>query len=432
MATHGPLQLEVSRRGLLVGGLGFSALGLLAVTGCAPANGGGGAGPTGSTTETEMTSFVFEQAPGDTLREILATFTKAEDVEVTTASYPYLQYLNQIVLKARAGNMAGVAHIDEEWMSTLASLGALKDLSKVVDVSLYAPAVESAGTFQGVRYAMPWTQSALGIVSNSGMLEQAGVSSIRSVDEFTDALRKIKQMDSSIVPYAPATNVEQLKDIIPWMWTFGSEIVADGEVTLGDDGSIEAVEYWKMLLDDGLIQAGLVRDDTRTLFAQQRAAFYEDAPQSIGIIPGQSNDPDIASKMVPQSRPTVNGSGDPQGLVWSQPLVAFDDSPATLDLLTYLSTNSDGLQSMFETTGQPPTTNETLQSAWFTSNEYNNLWNERIAATAKRNPFWEFPSASAAQTVLNEQVELALRGASSVSDALADAKDQLTALLADG
>lgn len=417
---------QLSRRGFLTGGLSAAALGALVLAGCAPSGAGSGA----SATSTSLTSFMFGQGSAPALRETLSAFTQASDLQVEENTYPYLQYLNQLVLKARSGNVAGVAHIDEEWMSTLASAGLLRDLSGLVDEGLYPSQVTAGGKYDGTRYAMPWTQSAIGLVGNSELLDAASVdvASLGTVDGFSAALRSIKALDSTIVPYAPCTSVEQLKDMIAWMWAFGSPIIAEGSVTLGDEGSLAAIDYWKMLLDEELIQAGLVRDDTRTLFAQKRAAIYDDAPQAYGVIPPQSADPDIAAKMVPIARPAA-AQGTGTNLVWSQSLVAFDDGEATDRLLTYLSTDLDGLQRMFEASGQVPTTLEAQSSAWFTENTFNTAWNDRIASVSAVNPLWAFPSATAAQQLYNEQVEAALKGTVTAAAAMQSAKEGLEDLL---
>jgi multiple sugar transport system substrate-binding protein len=157
--------------------------------------------------------------------------------------------------------------------------------------------------------------------------------------------------------------------------------------------------------------------------------MYDDAPQAISVIPGQSTDKSIGSKMTPMARPTVKKGGKPRGLVWSQPLVAFDDDPSTQKFMTYLSTNMKALKPMFLKGGQPPTTNEALKADWFVGDKFNNEFSKDIAATATKNPFWSFPTASSAQNAFDEQVEAALKGSVSPKAAMSAAKDALEALL---
>lgn len=415
----------LSRRAFLGAGAGTAALGFLAMTACAS---------TSSKSATNgplmVTSWVFGQDSGTTLKAVVADFGASRSIKTEENTYPYLQYLNQLVLKAKSKSLTGVAHIDEEWLSTLALTGALKEVSGIFDQSLYPESVNNAGTYKGKRYAMPWTQSAIGMIANTEILAQAGVSNpIRTTDDFTAALRALKKADSNLIPYAPCTKVEQLKDIIPWMWTFGSPVVDGETVTLGDEGSIQTLEYWKRLLDEGLIQAGVVRDSARTLFAQGKAAIYDDAPQAVGIIPGQSKDPNMASKMKPIARPTKSSGDKPRALVWSQPLVCFSDEESTTKFMQFMSTDAKATQKLFEAAGQPPTTKADLASDWFKNNTFHSEFDKQIASTATRNPFWNFPSASSAQTRFNEHVEAALSGNTTAKAAMDAAKTDLESML---
>lgn len=421
----------LTRRSFMKATGALAALGVAGLAGCSPDQPKGPSGGGSNTKNITFTSWSFNNtAVADPLRQILSSFSKENSIAIEENTYPYLQYLDQIVLKAKSRNIIGVAHIDEEWMSTLVALGVLSEVRNF-DQGLYAPHVLNSGTQGGVRYAMPWTQSAIGMIVNTELLQEAGVTERpTSTEGFADLLRALKRLDGSLVPYAPATDVKQVKDMIPWMWSFGATILVDGQVTLGDQGSIDALNYWKSLLDEGLIQAGVVRDDARTLFAQKRAGLYDDAPQAISIIPGQSPDKKIADKMSPFQRPVQNPAVKPASLVWSQPLVAFGDDDAYWSLAQYMSTDEASLKNMFEAGGQPPTTTAALAADWFTASKFQDEWNTVVSAGGVRNPFWSFPSATAAQTVFNEHVEQALRGTMSAEKAMAGAKTELQALLA--
>lgn len=427
MATQPFTGRPINRRSFVGAGLaGFAALTLAA---CSSGSSSGASG-TGSST-VPFTSFLFGTASTEGwIKAIDKDFTSKTSIAVNEQAIPYANFLDQIVLKAKGGNVSGVAHIDEEWLSTLATAGVLKPTDSFFKADLYPKSVQNAGLYKDTRYAIPWTQSGIGMVANKDLLAKAGVSAnIATVDDFTAALRAIKKLDSSITPYAPSTNVQQLKDIIPWMWTFGSKIYDGKDVTLGDDGSLKAIDYWKNLLDEGLIGDNLIRNDARTLFAQGRAAIYDDAPQAISIIPGQSTDKTIAAKMIPMARPTVKAGDTPQALLWSQPLVAFDDDPSSQKFMTYLSTDMSALQPMFTKGGQPPTTIESMKADWFTSNAFINTFTKDIAANATKNPFWSFPTASKAQNAFDEQVEAALKGSVSAKAAMSAAKDALQSQL---
>lgn len=430
MATQPFRGSTFSRRAFV--GAGTAGVVALALAACTPSGSRSISTTAAAGRETvDFTSFQFGvPATEKPVSTVIDAFTKSEGIKVAPNAIPYANFLDQIVLKAKGGNVSGIAHIDEEWLSTLATAGVLKSTAKVFVPSRYPAAVKSAGSYRGQRYAMPWTQSGIGMIGNAEILRAAGVTTpIATIDDFTAALRAIKKSDSSITPYAPSTNVQQLKDIIPWMWTFGSTIYDGSSVTLGDTGSIKAIDYWKQLLDEGLMGDNLIRNDARTLFAQSRAAIYDDAPQAISVIPAQASDKAIASKMISLTRPTVKAGAGSRNLVWSQPLVAFDEDPSSFDLLTYLGTELSAEKTMFVEGGQPPTTNAALSTSWFTSNTFVNTFTKNVAAHATKNPFWSFPTASSAQNAFNEQVEGALKGTVSAKAAMSSAKQALEALL---
>lgn len=413
-----PTSNGVSRRAFL--GAGAGTLAALFLSSCAPTG-------SGSSSGVNFTSWLFgNKSSAGAVGEAVEGFTQSTGVRVVDRTYPYAQYLNQLVLKSRGGRSSGIAHIDEEWMSTLVTAGVLKDLGGVVDQSLYPQRVIDSGLYRATRYAMPWTQSAIGIVTNTRLAREFGIdlASLTTVEAFTSALRTIKRADKSMIPYVPCTNVTQLKDYIAWVWAFGGTVVREGQVTLGDDGSIRALEYWKMLLDDGLIEPGIVRDDARTLFGQERAVFYEDAPQAINVVPKSSSDPGIAGVMAPLARPSTS-NGTSANLLWSQPLVALSLNNEVRALLQYMSTDNNGLQTMFDASGQPPTTNSALESSWFNQAAFHSQWNRVVTGSARRNPLWEFPLATTAQLLLDESIERGLKGTVSVSAALAEAREGL-------
>jgi multiple sugar transport system substrate-binding protein len=415
-----PAQRAVSRRSLLQLGGAVALAGVL--TGCSAS-----AAPAAQTLS--FTSWIFAGRTVGPIDEAVALYTRATGHRVRDRVKPYSQYLNQLVLTARGGRMTGIAHIDEEWMSTLATAGVIVPLDDVIDSARYPEVVDATGSYQGSRYSMPWTQSAIGLVINKEMLADAGLdpAAIGDIDDFTEALRRLKQVDRSVIPYAPCTDVTQLKDFIPWVWAFGGTVFDGSKVTLGDEGSVRALDYWKMLLDEELIQPGVNRESARTLFSQRGTAIYDDAPQSIRVVPPQASDPELADKMGSLRRPAARGAG--KNLIWSQPLVALDDSETTLDALTFFSTGLDVQQVLFEGVGNPPTTVAALESEWFRANAFHQQWFSTVAQNARRNPLWDFPIATSAQRAHDEAIERGLRGTVSTTQALREGKEALMELL---
>ena len=100
-----------------------------------------------------------------------------------------------------------------------------------------------------MQYGLPWTTGSIGLAANKQLLDAAGVTSMpKTVAEFEAALLKIKKSNPDVIPYAGMTAAAQLKDILFWIWTFGGTVIDDkGNVTLGDAGSVAALEWYKSL-----------------------------------------------------------------------------------------------------------------------------------------------------------------------------------------
>ena len=107
----------------------------------------------------------------------------------------------------------------------------------------------------------------------------------------------------------------------------------------------------------------------------------------------------------------------------------FSDEEPTAKFMKFMSADTKAAQKLFEAAGQPPTTKANLASDWFKNNTFHSEFDKQIAATATRNPFWNFPSASSAQTRFNEHVEAALSGKVTAKAAMAAAKTDLETML---
>lgn len=434
---------SVSRRQLLQFA-GFGAAGLL-LAGCMPS--GGNAGSPSSTSGTggltsgdfTATDFSFsswsltEEAAAPAIRALLDGYKKKTDVGITEVSFPYNEYFKQLMLQVRGGQFTGAAHVDVAWLASLAALGKLEDVSALTKNRGYTDSALEAAQLDGVQYAFPWTIGAIGLVTNSGIMDKAGISEFpTTVDDFEKSLKKLKGLGGGLIPYAASTKAAQLKDVLIWMQTFGSDLVKDGEVTIGDDASIEAVNWYKSLYDQGLIAADVDRFDARSLFSQGRAAIYDDAPVGRGAVTQDSPDPDLASKLVPESRPVLKKGDTPRALVWGGAIVIVgggDGTRTAADFAQWASSDLDAVLEDYEMRGLPPATEEAQSSDLVASDAFGARFAEKITATATTNPFWQFPEYAQIETTIADRVQAVLVGQQSAKDAMTQAGEAAQKLL---
>lgn len=421
----------VSRRQAL--GLSGLGLGALALSACGGSDDGGEA-PSGESGEDfHFTSFALsEDPPSSWLEETIAGYQEDNGLSITTTTDAYNDALNQILLRARGGEISGVVQLNLEWLAPMVATGQLVDLAEYASDVDYTEAALATGQLEDTQYGLPWTTAAIGLIANSELLEQAGVAETPvTLDEFADALRAVKELGGDMVPYAASTEVAQLKDFIFWLETFGATLMEDGTCTLGDDPSVAAMEWYKEMYDEGLIAAGTDRNSARNLFSQGRTAFYDDAPIGASIVVANSPDSEIRSKMVPTSRPILAEGDTPRALAWGNLLVVMDGPGAVsgAEFTQWITSDPEIALEYFEVTSSPPVTETGLADAAIQDDPFLAAFTEKITATASTSPLWAYPEYAQLETELAEAVQKALLGEQTPAEAMTGAGEAINSLL---
>jgi multiple sugar transport system substrate-binding protein len=410
--------------------LQFLGIGVAAATlaGCAPTGAAPGADAIpkatagGTATDFDFASWsLTEKASAPAIQSLLQKYEGKAKIDVGEVSFPYNEYINQLMLQVRGGQFSGVAHVDVAWLGSLASLGKLQDVSGLTEGRGYTKSGLTAATFDGVQYGLPWTIGAIGLVTNQAILDQAGIGEFpTTIDEFEGSLKQLKGLGNGLIPYAASTKAAQLKDILIWMQTFGSPLVDGDTVTIGDDASIEAVTWYKSLYDQGLIAADVDRFDARSLFAQGRTAIYDDAIVGRSAVTGESPDPDFASKLQPVSRPVLKQGDTPRALVWGGALAVVDGPAAgtAADFAQWVTSDPETVLEDFAARGLPPATEDALNSDAVKNDSFATNFSDRITKTSSTNPFWKFVQYSQIETKIAEKVQAVLVGQEQPAEAM--------------
>jgi multiple sugar transport system substrate-binding protein len=374
-----------------------------------------------------------EASTKDVLTSMVNSYAGAAGAKITTASYPYNDYLNQLLLQVRGGTLSGVIQLDVAWLATLAATGKLVDLGPLASKGGYTDASLGIAKADGKQYGIPWTTAGIGLIGNKELLDRAGVTAApKTIADFENALRALKGLGNGIVPWAAMTKVDQLKDFIPWMWEFGSPVVENGKITVGDDASVEALTWYKKLYDEKLIAPDVNRFDARALFAQGKVGYYEDAIGGRGAVVKASTDKQLGDKLVPTTRPVRNSGDNPRHLAWGHALAVLqgDTSPAAAKFVTAMTSDATYTMQWFKSAGLPPVTTAGLDSSDVKGDAFVSAFTGAIGAFSTPDPFWIYPKFAQIETALANAVQSALIGKASPKDALATAKSQMESLTA--
>ncbi|MCW3843314.1 extracellular solute-binding protein [Micromonospora yasonensis] len=437
MSTRPSLRTaHLSRRNLLqlLGAGSGALLAAGALSACAPST--GSAGGSGAASDDGTKDFAFtgwslnEASTKDSLQAMLDTYAGANGAKITTASYPYNDYLNQVLLQLRGGTLTGAVQVDVAWLATLAATGKLVDLGAQAGGG-YTEAALGMAKVKGTQYGLPWTTAGIGLIGNSEMLTKAGVTAApKTIDEFEQALRALKGLGGGVVPWAAMTKVDQLKDFIAWMWAFGSPVVQDGKIVVGDDASIAALTWYKKLYDEKLIAPDVNRFDARALFAQGKVGFYEDAVAGRGAVTKAAADKQLGDKLQPIARPVRTAGDKPRNLAWGHAIAVVQGNGAAAAAKFAATVTSDPKYTgeWFAKAGLPPATTTGLAAGEVQADTFVTAFTTAIGANAEPDPFWAYPQFAQIEQALATQVQAALVGKASPKDALTTAREQMQAL----
>ncbi|WP_338693793.1 ABC transporter substrate-binding protein [Streptomyces sp. Q6] len=426
----------ISRRNALrmfgIGALGVAGAGALGA--CAPSGGSttSGGGDTKSKNFDFSSWSLNEATAKPAIEKIIAAWEKAEKSKIRTVSYPYNEYLSQLTLKLGGGETTGAVHLDMAWLGTVAQMGKLADLGSVAGKGGYTDVALNSGKFDGTQYGLPWNTGSIGLIANAKLLKKAGIKEHpTTIEEFEATLRELKGLGGGIVPYAAATKVAQLKDIFPWMQTFGCTLVDGDKVTIGDDASIDALTWYKKLHDAKLIAADVDRFDARALFGQGKAAFYDDAIIGKGVTSAQSKDKTLAEAMQPVPRPVLRAGDSPRALLWGGVIavVKGKGQDAATEFALHTTSDRATTSQYFADLALPPSTTAGLADPKVAQDTFTTEWTEKITKTATGSPFWRFAQNAQIEEAVAKQVQAALVGKASPKDAMKQAGKEVADLV---
>jgi multiple sugar transport system substrate-binding protein len=423
------MTIQFSRRQML---LGTGALAAAGLAGCAPAP-SQPAAPQGDSETKELTFSSWsmnEAASKEQLGALLNAWSGSSGVKINTPSYPYNDYVQQMLLQLRGGTLTGAAQVDISTLATFAAAGKLVDLGGSAGKADYTDKALDVTKVNGKQVSLPWTTAAIGLVGNGKLLQQAGITSPpTTISDFEQALEKLKAL--GVTPYAAMTKLAQLKDIVPWMWQFGSPVYDGKAVTVGDSASVEAVTWYKSLLDRKLIAPEVDRFDARALFGQGKVGIYEDAIAGKKFIASATKDTALADAMTPLPRPVVKSGDEPKCLAWGHCIVVFDGAGRTTAtrLAEHLTGDTATVVNYFKTANYPPPTKSGLSAPEVSADTWTKQFTERVTSSAQANPLWVLPQYAQIEQKLAQHVQRVLVNQAAPQAALNDAKKDIEQLV---
>jgi multiple sugar transport system substrate-binding protein len=209
------------------------------------------------------------------------------------AAYPHITVNNTLVAyealhdKIVAAAPAGTYDVvlgDVIWPAEFGSKGIVRDISNLVNslpTKQIFPGALVMANYQNKYYGMPWILDTKYMFANGSMLKKAGVSpaSLKTWDGVVTALKQIKA--KNIVKYPWLGSWSQAEAVVcdyaQLLGAFGGKFLdSSGKPAFQTGGGLKALEFMKMLLDQGLADpssTSSLEADVLKAFAQGRIAM---------------------------------------------------------------------------------------------------------------------------------------------------------------
>ncbi len=250
------------------------AIGLVGLTGLALAQ------------DVTLRALFMQQAAysDDDVRNMTADFEQQHPgvkVDIEFVSYEALH--NKIITAAAAGGGGyDVVLFDVIWPAEFAQNDILVDITGRLSQSMIDQVVPGAWTtvmFDGHYYGIPWILDTKYLFYNKDMLQKAGISAPPTTwQELLDQAKTIK--DAGIVQYPIVWSWGQAEAIVcdytTLLSAFGGSFFDAGQPTFNQGGGLEALQYMKQSLDQGLTNPAStesLEEDVRRIFSSGQAAF---------------------------------------------------------------------------------------------------------------------------------------------------------------
>ena len=398
----------------------IAAASLMAVAGCS------GGGDAGGDLTIQFAQWWEPELPDGSFAEIIAGFEEENPgVNVELISAPYASTQEQLFAGSASGTMPDVVGLDAVWVNDFANQGAIADLTALMgengyDDSLLASQVQ----VDGATYMIPVVNFIYPLFTNDDLLADAGVDAAPATrQEFHDAAVAISELGGDTSGWALPLSLEQpngvLNDVMPWVWSSGGSMLADGQPDLVNAEMASAIEYIQHLWDAGAVAPGsftMKEQDKVEEFTNGRVGMMISSLAHINLL--QETNPDLNFSVSPI--PVEEGYEGESGLTyasWGIGVSANSEHPEeSWALIEYLLDTETKGEVATIANGFPGNTEAV--AAFIEDNELMADAFEIYQNTSPTNEFSGLPAAEQLMRSFDEQLQAVLNGDQDVNQML--------------
>lgn len=205
------------------------------------------------------------------------------NIRIERSAVNFNDFVQLLVQGAAAGELPDIALIDNPDFHRFAALGVLADLTEHIsawgEAELYYPGHWSSTVYEGVNYGVPCFSNCLAWWTNTEMKAAAGLETPTTWDELRTAAKALSSREHYGMAVSGRHTEEGAFQFLAFLWSAGSDLA-----TLNDVGGQKALQLWVDLVNEGSMSQGIlgmgqwaVKDE----FGNRRAAMMLNGPWNI-------------------------------------------------------------------------------------------------------------------------------------------------------
>lgn len=263
------------------------------------------------------------------------------------------KYKQKLKTQLGAGNAPDAFYVDSSYFPSFASANVLLSMeplaeSEDYDTDDFFDPLLDAFRFDGTLYGVPKDFSTLGLFHNTAMFEEASVDPPTTWSQFEDALSALKDNVSNESFKAPMIEYANGRSWWAFLYQNGGQVLSEdgSEAVFADDPGVEALEFLTGLKEDGLlaVPSDLGSGWHGAAIANQEVATAILGPWGLPFLEGYEDNPDINGQIDVAHLPKPS-DGEKATIAYtvSYSASANTDSPAATRELIRSLTSDEGM-----------------------------------------------------------------------------------------
>ncbi len=290
--SHPHKEVRTSMRRTSSTALAIVATAALTLSACGRSDTGGGGATQGtdvaSGKATGTITIWAMGAEGEKLPELAKDFeAQNPGAKVNVTAIPWDAAHDKFTTAITANSTPDAAMVGTTWMGEFAGLGALDPLPSNIDVNGFFPGAQKTTEVDGTAYGIPWYVETRLLFYRTDLAKKAGYDAAptdwQGLHDMAKAMQDKAGAKWGIGLQAGGTGSWQ--SVMPFAWSEGAELSADGKYTFDTPEMKKAVDYYQSFFTDGISdKAAPAQPTTEPDFASGKVPMFISGPWMMSAV----------------------------------------------------------------------------------------------------------------------------------------------------